>query len=120
RNVSNVKMILQAAHPRLIEALRNGTLSINRAVQWCRLPKVLQVEQFTRCGLERATNKVIRQAITRLGENVPSLDVLTLLNTLQQQEMRQPGSVEVRVSRLQRTIVLVGEDLSSGALTNGS
>lgn len=117
RNVSNVKMILQAAHPRLIEALRNGTLSINRAVQWCRLPKVQQVEQFTRQGVERAANKVIRQAITRLRRNDTTPDALTLLNILQQHEMRQPGSVEVRVSRLQRTIVLVGQDLSSGPLT---
>jgi len=32
RNVSNVKDILQAAHPRLIEALQNGTLTINAAM----------------------------------------------------------------------------------------
>jgi len=37
RNVSNVKTILEVAHPRLLEALRDGTLTINRAVQFCKL-----------------------------------------------------------------------------------
>lgn len=39
RNVSNVKKILQAAHPRLICALQDGTLTINRALQFCKLPQ---------------------------------------------------------------------------------
>jgi hypothetical protein len=32
RNVSNVRTILAVAHPRLKEALQNGTLKINRAI----------------------------------------------------------------------------------------
>jgi hypothetical protein len=39
RNVSNVKTILNLAHPRLIEALQAGSLSINRAIALCRLPR---------------------------------------------------------------------------------
>ena len=39
RNVSNVKKILQTAHPRLICALQDGTLTINRALQFCKLAK---------------------------------------------------------------------------------
>jgi hypothetical protein len=35
RNVTNVKTLLKLAHPRLIEALRDGTLSINGAMQRC-------------------------------------------------------------------------------------
>jgi hypothetical protein len=38
RNVSNVKNILEVAHPRLLEALRDGTLTIDRAVQWWNAP----------------------------------------------------------------------------------
>jgi hypothetical protein len=119
RNVSNVKTILQAAHPRLIGALRDGTLTINRAIQWCRLPKTQQVEQFTRYAWERATSKVIRQSVARLKGNGTSLDVLTVLNILQQQEARQPGSIVVRVGRLQRTTVLVGQDLLAGLHSQG-
>ncbi len=113
RNVSNVKTILQTAHPRLMEALRDGMLTINRAVQWCRLPKVQQLEQFTRYSWERATNKVIRQ-FTRPNEDQNSFNPFTVLDALQEQEVRKPGSVVVRAGRHQRTIVLIGQDLLAG------
>ena len=114
RNVSNVKAILQSAHPRLIEALRDGTLTINRAIRWCRQPKAQQVEQFTQYTWELATNKVIRRSIARAKEEKISPDVVTVLDALQQREGRQPGSVEVRVGRQQRTVVLIGQDLLTG------
>lgn len=111
RNVSNVKTILQTAHPRLKEALRDGTLTINRAIQFCKLPRAEQLEQFIRYSEERATNKVIRQSIARPKEDKTSLDVVAVLDALQQQEARQPGSVAVRVGRHKRTVVLIGQDL---------
>jgi hypothetical protein len=111
RNVSNVKTILQTAHPRLKEALRDGTLTINRAIQFCKLPRGEQLEQFIRYSEERATNKVIRQSIARPKEDKTSLDVVAVLDALQQQEARQPGSVAVRVGRHKRTVVLIGQDL---------
>ena len=114
RNVSNVKTILQTAHPRLIEALRDGTLTINRAIQFCKLAQAQQLEQFIRYREERATNKVIRRAIARPKEEKLSPDVVTVLDALQQQEARQPGSVTVRVGRHKRTVVLVGQDLFAG------
>jgi len=114
RNVSNVRTILQTAHPRLIEALTDGRLSINRAVPWCELPKALQVEQFIRYIEERATNKVIRRSIARPKEEKIRPDVATVLDALQHQEARQPGSVAVRVGRHKRTVVLVGRDVLTG------
>jgi hypothetical protein len=114
RNVSNVKTILQTAHPRLIDALRDGTLTINRTIQLCRLPRVEQLEQFIRYSEERATNKVIRRSIARPKEEKIGPDVVTVLDALQQREARQPGSVEVRVGRQQRTVVLIGQDLLTG------
>jgi hypothetical protein len=114
RNVSNVKTIVQTAHPRLIEALRDGTLAINRAIQFCKLPRAEQLEQFIRYNEERATNKVIRRAIARPQEEKISPDVVTVLDALQQQEVRQPGSVAVRVGRHKRTVVLIGQDLFAG------
>jgi len=117
RNVSNVKTILEVAHPRLIEALRNSTLTINRAIQFCKLPRAEQLEQFIRYSTECATNKVIRRSITRPKEEKTSLDVVAVLDALQQQEARQPGSVVVRVGRLQRTVVLIGQDLLTGPLS---
>ena len=111
RNVTNVKMILEYAHPKLKEALRDGRLRINRAIQFCKLPRAEQLEQFIRYSEERETNKVIRRSITRPQEEKINLDVVAVLDALQQQEGRQPGSVVVRVGRLQRTVVLVGRDL---------
>lgn len=114
RNVSNVRTILQTAHPRLKEALRDGTLTINRAIQFCKLPRAEQLEQFIRYSEERATNKVIRQSIARAKEKKTSLEVVAVLDALRQQEARQPGSVAVRVGRHKRTVVLIGQDLLTG------
>jgi hypothetical protein len=115
RNVSNVKTILQVAHPRLIEALTDGRLSINRAVSWCTLPKAQQVEQFTNYLWERATHKIIRQSIGRPTKDESNLDLCSVLDALRQQEVRQPGSVLVRVGgRLPHTVILIGQDLLAG------
>jgi hypothetical protein len=114
RNVSNVRTILQRANPRLIEALTDGTLRINRAIQFCKLPRAAQLELFIRYSEERATNRVIRRSIPQPKEKEPSLDVLALLDALQCQEARQPGSVAVRVGRHKRTVVLVGQDYVAG------
>ena len=114
RNVSNVKKILQTAHPGLIEALRDGALTINGAVQFCKLPQAEQLEQFIRYMEERAINKVIRRSITRPKEEKTCPDATTVLDALQFREAQQPGSVVVRVGRLQRTVVLVGQDLLTG------
>ena len=111
RNVGNVKVILKYAHPRLIDALRDTRLTINRAIQLCKLPRSEQLEQFIRYCEERDTNKVIRQAIARSKKTEKNLNGAALLQELQQQEAKQPGSVVVRTGRLQRTVVIVGRDL---------
>jgi hypothetical protein len=116
RNVSNVRTILLTAHLRLIEALRDNTLTINRAIQFCKLPRAEQLEQFIRYSEERATNKVIRRSIPKPKEEKASPDVVALLDALQHQEARRPGSVAVRVGRHKRTVVLIGQDLIDGRI----
>ena len=111
RNVTSVKALLKLAHPRLIEALRDGTLTINRAIHFCKLSRAEQLEQFIRYSEERATNNVIRRSIARPKEEKTGPHAVTVLNALRQQEVRQPGSVVVRVGRHQRTVILVGRDL---------
>jgi hypothetical protein len=111
RYVSNVETILKLAHPRLIEALRNRTLKIGHAIQFCKLPRAEQLEQFIRYSEERATNRVIRRSIAHPKEKKDSLDVVAALDALQRQEERQPGSIAVLVGRHKRTVVLVGQDL---------
>ena len=114
RNVSNVKSILRNAHPRLIAALQDGTLTINGAIRLCKFPQAEQLEQFTLYSEERATSKVIRQSVSRPTEEKISADLVTVLDALRQQEAQQPGAVVVRVSRRQRTVILIGQDLLTG------
>ncbi len=114
RNVSNVRTILQTAHPRLIEALVDGTLTINRAMQFCRLPKAEQLEHFIRLSEDHETDKVIRRSIARPKEEITATNVTTILDALQQEEARQPGSVQLQVGRFQRTVILIGQDLLAG------
>jgi hypothetical protein len=114
RYVSYVRKILQNPHPRLIGALQEGTLSINRAIQFCKLPRAEQLEQVIRHSEERATNKVIRRSIVRSKEEKISPDVVSVLDALQHQEVQRPGSVAIRVGRHKRTVVLIGQDLFAG------
>jgi hypothetical protein len=114
RNVSNVRTILQAAHPRLIGALQEGTLKVGRAIQFCKLPRAEQLEQFIRYSDERATSKVIRQSIARPKEKKATIDVAAMLDALRRQEAHQPGSVAARAGRHKRTVVLIGQDLFGG------
>jgi hypothetical protein len=118
RNVSNVKTILQVAHPRLIEALSQGTLTINGAMKFCKLSRSEQLEQFIRHCAERATNKVIRRAIVQPTVEKSSTDLLSILDVLRQQEAQEPGSVAIRLSRHKQCVVLVGRDLLSRPLSS--
>ena len=111
RNVGNVKKILQTGHPKLIDALQDGTITINRAIQWCGLRKSQQVAKLIQHIYESETNKVIRQTVGHSRDEKKSFDVMTVLSILQQQ---QPGSVIARLGRLRHTIILVGQDLLSG------
>jgi len=113
RNVGRVKEILKSAHPRLIDALRDGRLSINRAAKLCVLPRAEQIDRFTREAAERAIGSLINQSMVDLKSTTRDLDTITLLNAILQRERQQPGSIDVRFSRIPRTIVLFGPDLSN-------
>ena len=93
---------------------QNGQDRIYRAIQFCKLPRAEQLEQFIRYSEECATNKVIRRSIARPKKEMITPDVVTVLDALQQQEGRQPGSVAVRIGRHKRTVILVGQDLLAG------
>ncbi len=111
RNVSNVKTILEKAHPRLIDALQDGNLSIHRAVQLCNLPRSQQMEQFICNKVERTTSKVARRAIGHLRMEGPGKDAGVVLKLLQEHEIREPGSIVVRPGDRRETVILIGRDL---------
>jgi hypothetical protein len=120
RNVSNVKAILKLGHPTLIEALRHGTLTINRAVHLCKLPRTEQFKQFIDYSETRESDKVIRQAILRLQEENNGVDVATVLTALQHHEAQHPGSIIVRRARNKRTVVFVSKDLLTSNILSGA
>jgi hypothetical protein len=110
RNVANVRTIWDRAHARLIEALIRGSLTINGAMKFCKWTKADQLERFIQHCEDYETDKVIRQAVRRPSEENASLDTSTVLESLQQQEEREPGSIIVRVGRLPHTVILIGQD----------
>jgi hypothetical protein len=113
RTVANVKRILKNAAPALIDALRDGILTINRALLWCSLPQWKQVEQFTNYTVERATSKIIRHTVTQPHPQSTGPEPCAILCALQRQEAQKPGSIAVRLSRRAQTVILLGQDLLS-------
>lgn len=112
RNVSNVKTILRKAHPALIDALTNGTLTIHRALKWCTLSQAQQEAQFAKYAVERATKRTIRHSLALLRKQKAGSDPLAVLRMLRNREVREPGLLVVRKTRLQRTVILLGRDFS--------
>jgi len=111
RNVSNVKLILRDAHPRLLTALANGTLTINKGLKLCRLPLADQVEAFTQLVEEQAIDKVIRHTLADGRPQEPSPNAASVLAAFQLCEARHPGSLVVSRSQSGRTTISVPNDL---------
>jgi hypothetical protein len=111
RNVSNVKAILGAAHSCLLTALVNGTLTINKALAFCKLPRPQQPEAFAKLLEDRAADKVIRATLSKGKRQEPNLDVASVLSAFQACESRSPGSLVVRRGRSGRTTISVSNEL---------
>jgi len=111
RSVSNVKIILAAAHSRLIAALTNSTLTINKALMLCKLPRPVQLEAFTQLIEERAIDKIIRRTLTDGRQQKPCLESTSMLTAFQLCESLYPGSVVVRRGPSGRTTISVSNDL---------
>ncbi len=112
RNVSKVKVILDKGHPRILDELASGSISINRAHHFCRLPCAKQLEALTEEYCDRVASDIEGDLLWQDKEN-RGLEAKAVLRTLQQQEERQRGSVSIRLSRRKRSVVLVGEDLQA-------
>ncbi len=113
RNVSKVKEILEKGHPRIRAELVNGSISINRAHLLSRLPLRSQLEALTEEYCDRVASEVEDELLFRQGRDELTLGNAAVLNSLQQQELQQPGSVSVRISRRKQSVILVGEDLQA-------
>jgi hypothetical protein len=112
RNVSKVKDVLSKGHPRILGELANGSISINRAHWYCGFPFAKQLEGLTEEGCDRVADD-LEQGLFRQSKESGVLEVTAVLRSLQQQEIHQPGSVSMELSRRKRSVILVGEDLQS-------
>ena len=109
RTVGSVKMIRKKAHPSLVEALHNGTITINAALEICKFDTTLQVEELACFLMKRENNKTFREYIDKLQVEQLSADLNSFLAKLQQVEATKPGSVEVRPGTGKKTIIIVGK-----------
>lgn len=112
RNVSKVKEILEKGHQRILGELANGSISINRAHQMCRLPLAKQVEALIEDYCDQVESDIERDLLWQGKDSRPP-EGTSVLNALQDLEEHQPGSVSIQFSRRKRSVVLVGEDLQS-------
>jgi hypothetical protein len=111
--VSDVKAILRAAHPGIIEALRNGTLSIPQGKELIRLPKEKQCERFKEQIEDGGIDRVIRKFLGTHDAAQVASNVLPLLKSLLDRETQEPGSIVLRRLRVKGTEVFVLQDVSS-------
>lgn len=110
RTVGNVKVILKKAHQSIVEALHNGTITINTALDVCKFDRTMQVEELARLLMRRSNNKTYREYIDKLQVEQLSADLNSFLAKLQQVEATKPGSVEVRPGTGKKTVIIVSKD----------
>jgi hypothetical protein len=110
RTVGNVKIILKKAHPSVVEALHNGTITINAALEVCKFDSTRQAEELARFLMRRSNNKTYREYIDKLQVEQLGADLSVFFATLQQFEATKPGSVEVRSGTGKKTVIIVGKD----------
>ena len=110
RTIGNVKLILKKAHPSVVEALHNGTITINAALEVCKFDRTLQVEELARLLMKKSNNKTYREYIDKLQVDQLGADLSVFFTKLQQFEATKPGSVEVRSGTGKKTVIIVGKD----------
>jgi len=67
-NVAKVKLILRSAHPNVVAAVQNGSLSIHRAWLWCKMSKSQQREEFARHEENRTERIISRELPSRQAD----------------------------------------------------
>jgi hypothetical protein len=112
-NVTKVKQLVGTAHPKVLEALRNGETSIHRAWKWSTESPDQQIEAFRTYRNKKGVNKAIRDLISRHGpRNLPTApDAGSLVRRLSGLSSGECSSVSVAVIRVQGKMIFVTEEL---------
>src|SRR5438309_2348515 len=85
----------QEGHPSVLEALHNGTITINGALEVCKFERTQQVEELARFLANKSNSKTNRVYIDKLHVEQLSADLSVFFAKLQHFEATNPGSVEV-------------------------
>ena len=98
-NVSRVKLLKAAAGSQLLQALRNGEISIHRAWQWSQAIPENQCEALWQYRTERGIRKTIREHISRHRSKSASTppDLVELASRLAALRQNQVSSIEVAI-----------------------
>lgn len=109
RTVGNVKFILKKAHPSVVEALHNGTITINAALEVCKFDSTRQVEELARFLMKRSNKRTYREYLDKSQAERFGADLSAFFAKLQQFEATNPGSVEIRSGTSKKTVIIVGK-----------
>lgn len=123
-NVTKVKQLAKTAHPDVLQALRNGEISIHRAWLWSKEPLEKQRKALLLCQSEKGVKKTIRTLLRRhRPKSSPIvLDMNNLVERLSMLESSQLALVSVAVIDAPGSTVFLTEELfrsfgSQGDLT---
>lgn len=112
-NVTKVRQLMGVVHREVLEALRDGEVSIHRAWKWSRETLDQQIEELRAYRAKRGVNKSIRDLISRHKQRQsPTAPSLTnLARRLAELEPDESKSITVLVIRPPGKMVLVTEEL---------
>jgi hypothetical protein len=110
-NVSKVKQLRRTAIPGLLQALRNGEVSIHRAWQWSKLSAEKQREGLRQYRLTKLIRHTNRSLISRHRTEPPSLvtdlgSLIRHLSELEDSDANPVSVVVVRGQELGRTVIV--------------
>jgi ParB-like chromosome segregation protein Spo0J len=118
-NVSKVKQLMLTAAPQILQALRNGEVSIHRAWTWCKEAPDAQQEKLWLYQSQRGVKKTIHRLVSRhepkgsrtapgLSDLVKGLSALeaSKLDPITVQRIRAPGMAVFLSDELHRVLGL--------------
>jgi hypothetical protein len=112
-NVTKVRQLMGVAHQEVLEALREGEVSIHRAWKWSRESPDRQIEELRACRAKRGVAKSIRDLISRHKQNQSrsELSLTDLAGRLAELEPDRSNSITVSVIRAPGKMIFVTEEL---------
>jgi hypothetical protein len=112
-NVNKVKYLRSQAAPELKDALRNGTVTINRAFLWAKVSTSGQCTALSEWEHKRAISGVISQVLRRRHRNsAAAIDPVDMVRALRDAMATAPEQIPVRILRTPGRAVYITHELA--------